>query len=114
MKEKDLEIYDVWESPNGNVFIKMTEEYSIAIGVLGCHEPNENDNKSPYIKKNDITPVKKVGRVMFNADLRKRQILFAEYCMTKLLTVKPKDSDLPEISGENLSRIQKILKEFRK
>ena len=41
MLEKDLEIYDVWESPSGNLFIKMTEDYSIAIGSKGCHEPTQ-------------------------------------------------------------------------
>ncbi len=68
MKEKDLEVYDVWESPNGNLFIKMTEDHSIAIGAKSNHEPNENDNKSPYVKRNDITPVKKVGRIVFDVE----------------------------------------------
>jgi len=32
-KEKDLDIFDVWESPNGNHFIKINNECSIAIGT---------------------------------------------------------------------------------
>lgn len=31
MIEKDLEIYDIWESPNGNLFIKISDNYSIGI-----------------------------------------------------------------------------------
>lgn len=33
MLEKDLEIYDVWESPNSQLFIRITEDYSIALLV---------------------------------------------------------------------------------
>jgi len=67
MKEKDLEIYDVWESPNGNLFIKMTETHSLAIGAKGAHEPHEWDLKSTqYVERHDITEVKKVGRIVFN------------------------------------------------
>jgi len=67
MKEKDLEIYDVWESPNGNLFIKITDDHSIAIGPKGHHEPCEYDNlHSSYVKRNDITPVKKVGKITFD------------------------------------------------
>jgi hypothetical protein len=29
--EKDLEIYDIWESPNGNFFIKISGDYSIGL-----------------------------------------------------------------------------------
>jgi len=67
MLEKDLEIYDVWESPNGNLFIKMTEDYSIAIGEKDDHEPYDYDlNTTQYVKQNDIVPVKKVGRIIFD------------------------------------------------
>jgi hypothetical protein len=68
MIEKDLKIYDIWESPNGNVFIKISDEYSIAIGGFGNHAPNEEWGelkKTQYVKSNDITPVKKIGRMVF-------------------------------------------------
>jgi hypothetical protein len=67
MIEKDLEIYDVWESPNGNIFIKLTDEYSIAIGPKGDHAPNEFDFRhNQFVKANGITPVKKVGKLVFD------------------------------------------------
>lgn len=68
MLEKDLEIYDVWESPNGNLFIRMSEDYSIAIGIKSNHIPTESLDlqNTQYVRKNDITPVKKVGRIIFD------------------------------------------------
>ena len=69
MKEKDLEIYDLWESPNGNLFIKLTDDYSIAIGPKGDHQPLEDANdlkKTQYIKSNNVTPVKKIGKIVFD------------------------------------------------
>ena len=62
--EKDLEVYDVWESPNGNLFIKIHKEYSLAIGAKGFHKPTSIKER-PYVKANNITPVKKVGRINF-------------------------------------------------
>jgi hypothetical protein len=69
MIEKDLEIYDVWESPSGNLFIKISDDYSIGIGTKGHHEPNEEwreFERTQYVKSNNITPVKKVGRMVFD------------------------------------------------
>lgn len=69
MLEKDLEIYDVFESPNGNLFIRMSENYSIAIGAKGDHEPNTEWcelKTTQYVKRNDVAPVKKVGRIIFD------------------------------------------------
>jgi hypothetical protein len=69
MLEKDLEIYDVWESPNGNLFIKICDDYSIAIGQKGHHEPNvewNELNRTSYVKSNDIIPVKKIGSINFD------------------------------------------------
>lgn len=69
MIEKDLEIYDVWESPNGNLFIKLTDNYSTAIGPKGDHSPLEEANdlkRTQYVKSNDVTPVKKVGKIVFD------------------------------------------------
>lgn len=66
MREKDLEIYDVWVSPNGNMFIKISDNYSIGIGHGANHEPNEVSGKAaPYVKADDVTPVKKVGKIVF-------------------------------------------------
>lgn len=59
--EKDLNIGDVWEAPNGNVFIKVSNNYSIAIGNFG-REPIEDELKnSQYVKSNDFVNVKKIG-----------------------------------------------------
>jgi hypothetical protein len=70
--EKDLAVYDVWKSVNGNLFIKLTDEHSIAIGSKGHHVPSEYDLKqSQYVKKNNVTPVKKVGRIIFDNELKK-------------------------------------------
>ena len=68
LMEKDLEIYDVWESPNGNLFIKISEDYSIAIGPKGNHEPLEESGdmeRTQYVKSDNITPVKKIGKIIF-------------------------------------------------
>ena len=49
-------------------FIKVSEEYSLAIGSKGHHGPTEigNDlNHTQYIKSNNITSVKKVGKIKF-------------------------------------------------
>lgn len=67
MKENDLEIYDVWKSPNGNIFIKVSCDYSIAIGPKNQHQPNDHDiNRTQYVKSNNITPVKKIGKLIFD------------------------------------------------
>lgn len=69
MKEKDLEVYDIWESPNGNLFIKTCTNYSVAIGSKGNHEPYEEWGeleRSQYVKMNNITTVKKVGKLVFD------------------------------------------------
>lgn len=67
MTEKDLEIYDVWEAPSGNLFIKLTDNYSIAIGPKGNNLLLANDLKSTqYVKSDDVTPVKKVGKLIFD------------------------------------------------
>lgn len=67
MLEQDLEIYDVWESPNGNMFIKISDNYSIAIGSVGEHEPYRADLLcSQYIKSSDKVVVKKVGKIIFD------------------------------------------------
>jgi hypothetical protein len=67
--EKDLDIYDVWESHNQNIFIKVSDSYSIAIGSRGNHEPNAEWGElksTQYVKANDVSPVKKIGRIIFD------------------------------------------------
>lgn len=69
MVEKDLEIYDVWESPNKNLFIKINKDYSLAIGQKEYHQEEfevEQLKITQYVKSNDITPVKRVGRIIFD------------------------------------------------
>lgn len=69
MLEKDLKIYDIWESSNGNLFIKISDDYSIAIGPKGYHKPNEecgDFKKTQYVKSDNISPVKKVGRMVID------------------------------------------------
>jgi len=68
MLEKDLEVYDVWESPNENLFIKMCDEYSIAIGRKGQHKPfgSEELRQTQYVKCSNIVSVKKVGKIVFD------------------------------------------------
>ena len=64
--EKDLEINDIWESVNGNQFIRISEDYSIYIGVPKNREPDTTDlNTTQYLKRNDISPVKKIGILEF-------------------------------------------------
>jgi hypothetical protein len=65
--EKDLDIYDVWESPNGNIFIKISENYSIGIGRKGNHEPNNTGDleQTQYTRCDVCTPVKKIGKLSF-------------------------------------------------
>jgi hypothetical protein len=69
--EKDLDIYDVWESPNGTICIKISNDYSIAIGPKGGHEPLEEwgdflqKMRTQYVKTSNITPVKKIGKIIF-------------------------------------------------
>jgi len=33
-KEKDLNVLDLWKAPSGNLFLKINESYSIALGTL--------------------------------------------------------------------------------
>jgi len=71
-KEKDLAVYDVWKAPSGNLFIKLSDSYSIAIGSKGHHDPSIYDlEQTQYNEKNDITTVKKVGRIIFDNELKK-------------------------------------------
>lgn len=66
MTEFDLDVYDVWKSPNGNLFIKVSGDYSIAIGPKGDHTPDEIDLKrSNYVHASSIVTVKKVGKIIF-------------------------------------------------
>ena len=68
----DLNIYDIWEDSNKDLFIKMTNEHSISIGSKGKHSPSDMWkllDSSLFIKPNNNTPVKKVGKLQFNSDI---------------------------------------------
>lgn len=63
MKEKDLEIYDVWKAPTGNLFIKLSDNYSIAIGQKGHHDPLKEWDElkhTQYVKSHNFVNVKKL------------------------------------------------------
>ena len=67
MTEFDLDVLDVWESPNGNYFLKVDTEYSISLGPVDNFGPSDwerTDGK--YVKANSITSVKKVGRLVIS------------------------------------------------
>lgn len=67
MAKKELEILDIWKSPNGNLFIKVSHEYSIALGRKKNLEPCVRDlETSQYVKTNPNVRAKKVGRLVFD------------------------------------------------
>lgn len=69
MKETELEIYDVYEAVSGNLFIKISNDYSIAIGSKGFHDPSNHLyelDETQYVKINNICNVKKVGKLIFD------------------------------------------------
>ena len=73
MVEKDLDIFDVWQSPSDNLFIKVSDNYSLAIGAKGQHAPDNtwgDLSRTQYVKKSDIVTVIKVGRVLFNQPIK--------------------------------------------
>lgn len=69
MLEDDLQILDLWQSPNGNLFLKIDSEFSVVLGpaeCLGEVDPREKNEMYPsrrLIPKNNVTPVVKVGRL---------------------------------------------------
>jgi len=65
--EKDLEIYDVFESPNGNLFLKIDCNYSIPLGPKTSDplDLEDIDFGLGYVKSSIITPIKKVGSIKF-------------------------------------------------
>ena len=69
-RENDLEIYDVWESPNGNHFLKMGGGYSLALGRKGFSEPVERDLESCQFVKSHNTRAKKVGKIIFDKTMK--------------------------------------------
>lgn len=68
MLEENLDIYDVWEAPSGNLFIKMSDEHSLAIGAKGHHSPNDfwDPKRSNYVRSDNVTKVKKIGKIVFD------------------------------------------------
>jgi hypothetical protein len=79
--EADLEVYDLWQAPSGNLFLKVNEEYSIPIGTIGNHGPDEHNPVLRFSPSNDVTPVKKVGRLQidFNKILTREELDVIEY-----------------------------------
>ena len=78
MLEKDLEIFDVWQAPNDNLFIKVSDEYSIAIGPKGHHAPSVtwgDLSTSQYVQRGNITPVIKVGKIIFGLKEERKEKL---------------------------------------
>lgn len=74
VSEVDLDIFDVFKSDNGNLFIKMTNDYSLAIGPKGHHGPYiGNDFSSSYVTINSVSAVKKVGRIVFDKPKKKKK-----------------------------------------
>lgn len=69
MKETELEIYDVYEAVSGNLFIKISNDYSIAIGSKGFHDPSNHLyelDETQYVKISNMPNVKKVGKLIFD------------------------------------------------
>jgi hypothetical protein len=69
MIEQELKDLDLWQSPNGNLFLKMNSQFSIALGnintfhQIGFHNESE---KFSIVKSNPIIPVRKVGKLKIN------------------------------------------------
>jgi hypothetical protein len=63
--EDELDIYDIWQSSNGNLFIKLNAEYSIAIGQFGEHKPNACDLEGPQFVRTSNSPARRVGKLKF-------------------------------------------------
>lgn len=65
--EKDLDILDLWESPNGNLFLKVNDNFSVALGQKGFFGPIEHYEKgATFVLSDTVTPVKKVGKLIFD------------------------------------------------
>lgn len=65
-REDDLEIHDVWESPNGNRFIKVGGGYSLAL----YSDPNSEDLKYSQFVKSHNTRAKKIGKIIFDKTMK--------------------------------------------
>lgn len=68
MTEKELDVYTFWEAPNGNTFLKITENYSLALGPINFQDPLPQDLRSTqYVAVGDCR-AKKIGKLILNDD----------------------------------------------
>lgn len=64
MLEKDLAINDIWESVNGNYFLKISDEYSLALGNMDLNKIELVDLLGCKLTPaNDVSPVEKIGSI---------------------------------------------------
>ena len=64
--EKNLKNWDVYEAPNGNIFIKFGNTYAIAIGSLDIKEPEKSHGVLVLpcvLNSSDSLEVKKIGKL---------------------------------------------------
>lgn len=69
--EKDLEVFDVFTSPNGNYFLKVNNEFSLPLYKRedGSFGPKlGEDLKTQFIRKSEICSVVKVGKLILEND----------------------------------------------
>ena len=71
-KEHDLKVLDLWQSSNGNLFLKVNESHSIALGTFESFNDIDTDEEFNAIKSNPITTVRKVGVLKINTKKLKR------------------------------------------
>ncbi len=71
LKEKDLDVYDLWQSPNSNLFLKINENESLVLGPYKEHHSDTNGRLTYFstVQSNSITEVKHVGFLKINTDL---------------------------------------------
>lgn len=64
MLEEDLAINDIWESVNGNLFLKISNDYSLALGNIDLNKIELVDLLGCKLTPaNNVSPVKKIGSV---------------------------------------------------
>lgn len=65
--ETDLKPFDVYETPNGNTFLKLSDDRCIAIGKRNEPFEFEDGDKLHTLPLNkDPLKVKKVGKIVFD------------------------------------------------
>lgn len=72
-KEFDLKVYDIFQTPYGNLFLKVDHQHSLPLGPYGHHGPSsDTDLDIPYMKINAIVDVIKVGELKFKKKFLKK------------------------------------------